>query len=73
MGRHQENDFTSQPIRKLFTEYEAGRKSSADSSKMQLGATRATKNTTTCLQMLEHTQMQTSKVDGNCVGIMLLL
>ena len=73
MGRPQENDLTFQPIRKLFTEYEFGRKSSADSSKVQFGATRATKNPTTHLQMLEHTKMQTSIMDGNCVGIILLL
>jgi hypothetical protein len=64
---------TFQPNRKLFTEYEVGRKSGADNSKVQLGATRATKNTTIYLQMLENTQMQTSIMDGNCVRIMLLL
>jgi hypothetical protein len=73
MGRPEENDLTFQPILKLFTEYEVGRKFSADNSKMQLGTTRATKNTTTYLQMLKHTQMQTSEMDGNCAGIMLLL
>jgi hypothetical protein len=73
MGRPQENDLTFQPIRKLFTEYEVGRKSSADNSKVQLGATRATKNITTYFQVLEHTKMQTSIMDGNFAGIMLLL
>jgi len=73
MGRSQENYLTFQPILILFTEYAVGRKTSAGNSKVQLGATRATKNTTTYLQMLEHTKMQTSIMDGNCVGIMLLL
>jgi len=31
-GTSKENDLTFQPIRKLFTEYEVGRKSSADNS-----------------------------------------
>jgi hypothetical protein len=73
MERPQENDVTFQPIRKLFTEHEVARKSSADNSKVQLGTTRVTKITTTYLQMLENTQMQTPVMDGNCVGIMLLL